>query len=278
MTDKFSHFTSLRYDERLLRLPQGDLKHAGWNFTNASPFFCLNLHRDRLLRAANHWKWDAAVKTLSGNEGLDRLAAVAIAALSADERSQAMRTRIMVDSDGRLSCQTSPAMDVPLENLFPALLPSPEKGSHSSNISVMPSRQREFAVVIDQVSTAQNEFTHFKTTRREAYDTARARAGIQMGDLKEVLLVNADNGFVMEGSLTTPYLWRRGRWVTPPVSRTFGSDRDDGGQDGTTRRWALERQDSSADFRCCFADNVSETSPWRERWTPSLSWMVKNAG
>lgn len=36
----------------------------------------------------------------------------------------------------------------------------------------------------------------------------------------------------MEGSITTPYFWRRGRWVTPPASA--------GGNIGTTRRFALE--------------------------------------
>jgi len=37
----------------------------------------------------------------------------------------------------------------------------------------------------------------------------------------------------MEGSLTSVYFWRGGRWITP----TVGS----GGQDGTSRRLALER-------------------------------------
>lgn len=35
-----------------------------------------------------------------------------------------------------------------------------------------------------------------------------------------------------EGSLTSVYFARGGRWVTPPV--------DSGGQAGTTRRWALD--------------------------------------
>ena len=36
----------------------------------------------------------------------------------------------------------------------------------------------------------------------------------------------------MEGSITTPYFFRGGEWVTPPAA--------DGGNVGTTRRWALE--------------------------------------
>lgn len=41
----------------------------------------------------------------------------------------------------------------------------------------------------------------------------------------------------MEGSLTTPYFNRNGRWVTPPVW-----DEDHGGQRGTTRRYAIEQK------------------------------------
>lgn len=36
----------------------------------------------------------------------------------------------------------------------------------------------------------------------------------------------------MEGSITTPYFARAGKWVTPPAAH--------GGNIGTTRRWALE--------------------------------------
>lgn len=36
----------------------------------------------------------------------------------------------------------------------------------------------------------------------------------------------------MEGSITTPYFARKGKWVTPPTAH--------GGNVGTTRRWALE--------------------------------------
>ena len=42
-----------------------------------------------------------------------------------------------------------------------------------------------------------------------------------------------ERGEVMEGTLTTPYFWREGGWVTPREGC--------GGNRGTTRRWALER-------------------------------------
>lgn len=60
----------------------------------------------------------------------------------------------------------------------------------------------------------------------------------------------------MEGSLTTVYFFRGGRWVTPPLAS--------GGQAGTTRRWLLEqrmcqeeviRADSVMDGEYCYLSN-----------------------
>lgn len=76
------------------------------------------------------------------------------------------------------------------------------------------------------------------------YDAARQRAGISYADPVEVLVVNQDDGSVMEGTFTTPYFWRAGHWVTPPVAAQFSWEEGNGGQDGTSRRWALERYDS----------------------------------
>ncbi|KKY37234.1 putative aminodeoxychorismate lyase [Diaporthe ampelina] len=74
------------------------------------------------------------------------------------------------------------------------------------------------------------------------YDQARARAGLKPTDAtQEVLIVDETTRCIMEGSLTTPYFLRGGRWVTPPVAEKFSTEAGSGGQDGTTRRWALER-------------------------------------
>lgn len=74
------------------------------------------------------------------------------------------------------------------------------------------------------------------------YDAARKRAHIDVPSAKqEVLLVNVMDGSIMEGSITTPYFFRNGRWVTPPVKAWYEAGADSGGNDGTSRRWALER-------------------------------------
>jgi 4-amino-4-deoxychorismate lyase len=46
------------------------------------------------------------------------------------------------------------------------------------------------------------------------------------------VLVNP-SGELMEGSVTSVYFFRDGKWVTPSVAS--------GGQIGTTRRWLIER-------------------------------------
>lgn len=50
--------------------------------------------------------------------------------------------------------------------------------------------------------------------------------------MDEALLIN-ESGEIMEGSITTPYFFREGRWITPAAKC--------GGNLGTTRRWALNR-------------------------------------
>jgi 4-amino-4-deoxychorismate lyase len=65
------------------------------------------------------------------------------------------------------------------------------------------------------------------------YATARSRAGIKsFQEHAEVVLVNPA-GELMEGSVTSVYFFRDGKWVTPPVTS--------GGQIGTTRRWLMEQ-------------------------------------
>lgn len=76
--------------------------------------------------------------------------------------------------------------------------------------------------------------TRYKTTARSMYDSARLRAALTNYTTPgEVLLVNeADN--VMDGSITTLYLYRDGGWKTPST--------ESGSQVGVTRRLALEKE------------------------------------
>ncbi|KAL0942401.1 aminodeoxychorismate lyase [Colletotrichum truncatum] len=237
MAFNFELFTSLRFDPGLLGIPKRRLANAGWNAKMTSPYYMLDFHRDRMLRAATHWKWTNAIEAISGDKGLQNLVDAIEAFLSQSGKESPLRVKVLLTSNGKLSCEASQVPAVPLQNLFPERLPPPGSTKEAGD----PSEEPLMEVVIDEAATVQSEYTHFKTTKRTMYDTARDRASIAPTDRKEVLLVNSRDGTVMEGSLTTPWFWRNGRWVTPPVSAEYNPETGSGGQDGTTRRWALER-------------------------------------
>ncbi|KAB5554530.1 aminotransferase [Coniochaeta sp. 2T2.1] len=232
----FTLFTSLRYDPSL-REACAKLDYAGWNSDNESSVYMLNLHRDRVLRAARHWQWDKAIEVLEGHAGLERLSEAVLKFVGPRQKIP-QRVKVTVTKEGVISCEASAVPATRLMNLFPRQLPQP--GADSDEASGLPSKGVVYEVFIDDARTHRSEYTHFKTSQRDHYDGARQRAGIKLGEAKEVLLVEADGG-VMEGSTTTPYFFRKGRWVTPPVPPRFSRQDGSGGNDGTTRRWALER-------------------------------------
>ncbi|KAL7799083.1 aminotransferase [Trichoderma ceciliae] len=236
MADSLSLFTSLRYDIGLLEVPCKGIDYAGWNTANKSPFYMLDYHRDRLLRAAIHWQWSKAIDVLSGPKGLETLERLDQEFIGTSQNT-ALRFKILVSCQGIVSFEKHNTAPAGIENLFPLRLPSPGSPSTPDEARKTPC----WTVLLDKAQTAATEYTQFKTTKREMYDSARERLGIAPTDEREVLLINQNDGSIMEGSLTTPYFWRDGRWVTPPVSAAFSLGAGSGGQDGTTRRWALER-------------------------------------
>ncbi|KJZ78639.1 hypothetical protein HIM_02030 [Hirsutella minnesotensis 3608] len=232
----FSLFTSIRYDAGLRKVPSKGLEHAGWNFQNESPLYMLDFHRDRILRAARHWRWELAEERLSGKGALEDIASLAQEAVG-ENKTRPLRVRVVVDKKGDISFQTFDTPALPLENLFPESLPAPGVTAGPNE----PRPEPRFILLVDDTPVTRSEFTHFKTTRRAMYDAARTRAAIGPKDQKEVLIISAADKSIMEGSITTPYFWRGGRWVTPPVASRFDWEQGSGGQDGTSRRWALER-------------------------------------
>lgn len=236
--DNFQLFTTLRCDLELLKVPDQQVGNVGWN-ENPSPFYMLDFHRDRMFKAAVHWGWHAAIKTLEGHDGLRNLEAF-LQTNVPEITDSPQRTKILLGRDGVLSVEKGPTDPARLSNLFPPSLPAPQS-PHVMD-STLPERNFEFEVLVDKQSTAKTEFTHFKTTHRAMYDDARLRASIlKFTDKTEVLLFNKDDGSIMEGSLTTPYFFRHGVWVTPPIPSEFDITQGSGGNNGTTRRWALER-------------------------------------
>ncbi|KAK1828371.1 aminotransferase [Podospora conica] len=244
MSPNFQIFSSLRHDPSLPSVFGTAPPETSWNHAAPSPLYMLDFHRDRMLRAATHWKWHSAIELLHGPAGLERLASAIHQEIAKDLNPHPgpLKVRVAISPDGTMDLTTAPVPETALGNLFPSHLPSPHSpDSTTTNDPHTPTRATPYEVVISPSGTPRSEFTHFKTTVREAYDAARQLADVSLTSKREVLLVNQADGSLMEGSTTTPYLWRGGRWVTPPVSRGFSAVDGSGGQDGTTRRWALER-------------------------------------
>ncbi|KAL5604758.1 hypothetical protein BROUX41_001900 [Berkeleyomyces rouxiae] len=239
MAEEFELISSLRYDPLLEAAHHNpDFPHAAWNHTTLSRCYMLDFHRDRLQRAAAHWVWNDVYSTLSGPAGLDALAALIDRSVrAAGTVDQAQAVRLSVSRDGHMAATlravSSPAT---LEDLYPSVLTAPAPAHPAAAEVTEPS----FAVRLDHCATEPSPFTHYKTTKRDMYNTARARLGIALADPVEVLMVSAQ-GEIMEGSITTPFFWRGGRWVTPPIPDAYQDHKGAGGQDGTTRRWALEQ-------------------------------------
>ena len=236
MADDFLLVSTPRYDPQLTTVPSRGLDHAKWNYDHQSPVYLLDYHRDRLLKAASYWGWRPAVTLLDGSSGLESLSR-GLEEFIGTSHENPLRLRILVDRHGEIKFEKFDIPPAPLETFFPRRLPAPGSRPAEQEAPQHP----EYVLVVDSARTARSDHTHFKTTSRPAYDAARRRGGIVPGELKEVLTVNME-GYVMEGSITTPYFWRGGRWVTPPVSDTgFSEQGGSGGQDGVSRRWALER-------------------------------------
>jgi branched-subunit amino acid aminotransferase/4-amino-4-deoxychorismate lyase len=225
-TPSFQIISSLRFDPDLPRVTSYNANDESYPAPAHSPYYLFSYHRDRLINAARHFEWDNALDFLQ--QGLDSFERFLDGSIP--DREKPWRLRIAVDYNGKGSVEVNPtvAMD-PLNLLIPSL--------HSGTQSTI------WKVYVDSQSITPSAFTTHKTTARDDYTAARARAGIiSPAETCEVLVVNPD-GDIMEGSITTPYFRRRigvketnaneAVWVTPPLTC--------GGNAGTSRRYALSQ-------------------------------------
>lgn len=150
------------------------------------------------------------------------------------DKSLTLRVRIRSYVGGRITTEIVPALMKPMTTLFPKCFYIPHDGEVSP-----------WTIRMDNQPTEISETTMYKTSDRTWYGRARAAAGIMtLTATAEVLLYNTD-GDILDGSQTTPYFFREGQWVTPPSAA--------GGQQGTTRRYALEHG-------FCVEENVAKGS------------------
>jgi len=243
----FQLFTSLRYDPLLTSLP---INTEAWDsdVKEPSPFYMLPYHRDRLVEAAEHFGWTETADSLRGPEGFATLLKKLNDGLANLTHSQTpLRVRVLLNHDGSSRIETNPTPISTVANLFPSRIPPP-KSAAQMNVSPLtggvmtvgdgdavhgdPPMDEAWDVLPDTKRTKPSPYTSYKTTSRDMYMAARQRVGIHdMVEKKEALIISEKDGEIMEGSLTSVFFWRDGKWTTPPVSS--------GGQIGTTRKWAL---------------------------------------
>ena len=222
---QFQLISTLRYDPIL---PEVVSQYPTLNYpdTLRTPYYLLPYHLDRLISAARHFQWHhEALQRFQNDPDAFRTFMDGFV----PDRAKPWRLRIVVEED-QVKVEAYPT--APVET--PRLLVWPFGSGSGARDEGGPVLWR---VYVDKEPMEPSGFTKHKTTAREGYTAARARAGITSPqDHAEVLVVNPD-GEVMEGSITTPYFWRPsaagggGEWVTPPLSC--------GGNAGTTRRYAL---------------------------------------
>ena len=217
--------TSLRWDPQLQNNSQNP---------SASSYYMLHYHQERMLSAADDFGWGGANEALKGPIGMANLtnaldsyvASSALAKRPHLERS--LKLRVLLAQDGCLTITSVAVPEVGIQSLLPTTLPA-----SISDVSRFPVT---WLVFIAPICTVPSLYTKHKTTHRPMYDEVRkyipsaARLSAS-GETAEILLVNEEDA-IMEGSITTPYFLRDGRWITPPENA--------GGNRGTTRRWALE--------------------------------------
>jgi 4-amino-4-deoxychorismate lyase len=288
----FQLFTSLRYDPLLLESQENS--RPDLNFITPSPFYMLAYHRGRMVEAAQHFDFHAVASFLSDGSALhsELLKRVKEWQSKNGEQDGPLKLRILFDKDANMTVDFASIPAVPLITLYPTsfdppnpeppkphpantFTPSPLTGGAlnlgpTDSLPTSPPNPPEWKLKLDTQPTPSSPFTLLKTTKREMYDTSRERALPENPSApahREVILYNTVHE-ITEGTLTSLYLYRGGRWVTPPVGvpSAFTSDptipnADEGelrvpfagrwghsvrsakvgagGQRGTSRRWAL---------------------------------------
>jgi para-aminobenzoate synthetase/4-amino-4-deoxychorismate lyase len=106
--------------------------------------------------------------------------------------------------------------------------------------------------ISDKRTNSGDPLVHNKTTARQFYDDEMARAREAFG-VDEVVFLN-ERGEVTEGSRTTLFLEREGRWYTPPL--------ECGVLDGCLRRELIERADPTIEERVLSAEDLACGQVW----------------
>ncbi|KAB2578705.1 hypothetical protein DBV05_g2566 [Lasiodiplodia theobromae] len=298
----FSLFTSLRHDPALRSSPENSSDVV--SFSPSSPFYMLRYHRDRMLEASQHFGWAEVSKKLTNGEELESLLNEQVESWrgkSGDAESP-LKVRVLFNRSGEMHTDIITTPGIPLSSLYPAtfttppssnppskqFIPSPKTGGAlllgPDDSLATSSPKSTWILTIDTAPTPTSPHTLLKTTHRAHYDAARARsvpaAPTPAGNLHEVLLWNSV-GEMTEGSFTSAYFYRGGRWVTPPVgvpNNVSSSSEKAGGEDKDAegeREGTVSQQRSSCSK---FSDEGELREPFPGRWGHSIRSVKAVAG
>ena len=220
-------YTSVRYDPIFKQSPE----NAAGSFNTPCPFYLLEHHWTRMQVANWCTQFHNGGRRTSSGPGkpteflqglLHAVKQWQQAHPKEAEWAESLRIRRRAYASGKTTTEIWQVPRKPLTCFFPSNFDLPKDAS-----------EVEWTVVLDAEPTEANESTMYKTSDRSSQGRARAAAGIySLSTFKEVLLYGS-NGDIIDGSNSTPYFFRGGRWITPISSS--------GGLQGTTRRWSLEQ-------------------------------------
>ncbi|KAF2753328.1 hypothetical protein EJ05DRAFT_541866 [Pseudovirgaria hyperparasitica] len=275
----FELFTSLRYDSLLL---QSDANNASTlSFTAPTSFYMLVYHRDRMLEAARHFDWLEVALKLEDGKGLEALLGHAVNEnIQKTGNEGPFRVRVLFSKTASMKVECNSIPPVSLKTLYPQSIPAPQLSKpfkpspltggvmtlgsdHQAELD-----QARWKLHVDKSSTPSTAYTSLKTTLRSHYDVARERSipsNHSTEEIHEVLMYN-DIEEMTEGSLTSVYFWRGGRWVTPPVGNTLLSVGYSGPEEGIGAQPECVKTGSDGDrlpsFRGRWGHSLRNTSKY----------------
>lgn len=185
-------------------------------WTPQEGFFLFRRHLSRLGRSARYFGFPC-----NANDVRDRLIA-AVAGLDG-----AQRVRLLLEPNGNINVTT-----VAFEPMAPDAV-------------------WQFMISEERTSSSDPRF-HHKTSARELYEGEHQRLHKAHG-VDEVVFLN-ERGEVTEGSRTTLFLERDGRWMTPPL--------ECGVLDGCLRREMIERGDPIIEERVLRPEDLAIGQVW----------------
>ncbi|KIJ66197.1 hypothetical protein HYDPIDRAFT_86271 [Hydnomerulius pinastri MD-312] len=195
-----------------------------------SPYLLLSYQLDRLVLGAQRSRWE--VSELPTYAKLKATCDEVVQEANGADKKTPLKIRVVFTPSGEMTATASPVEPLQCDPMEPSRT-MPGAALHAPFEPIL-------TIHVDTEPTSGT--ASMKTTNRQAYDDARARAGIPpVGTPRphdgvsdhpdDVILFNVSNA-VTESSICNVAFYRDGKWLTPPLAVGCIS--------GVIRRWLLE--------------------------------------